>query len=150
MKTIPQISEKTLLIVNFLSTQHPGALITYKMIERATGVKMNTAGKSYLRTALHKLKLEYERVINEGIILAWEKNTTRILTHKLTKIDNAVKRGEKSYLNLNQAFYDKLTAIERKQINFIGAAFGAIRLAAENGRKAISPQKVSNYKQISI
>jgi len=150
MKTIQTISVNTISIIEYLKDKKPGEKITYKMITTATGVNMNVAGKSYLRTALHKLKLEYECIMNMGIILASEKNTTRILVHKLVKIDNAVKRGEKSYKNLNLSFYDKLSDQERKQINFIGAAFGAIRLAAENGRQIFKFEKVSNYKSINI
>jgi hypothetical protein len=52
----------------------------------------------------------------------------------LVKIDNAVKRGERKYNNVSVAFYNELPPAEQKTINFVGAAFGAIRVAAENGK----------------
>lgn len=150
MKTVQKISEQTLKLVNYLKDIRPGEYLSYRDIEIGAGVKMNEKGKTYLRSAIRKLHLEYECRVNEGIVLASEKNTTRILVHRLTKIDNSVKKGEKTYKNLSFNFFDKLNDREQKQINFIGAAFGAIRLAAENGKRLFQVNKSQNNKKIEL
>jgi hypothetical protein len=134
MKTIAKISEDTLTIINYLKDIPHGQYLTYEQIQTDTKVKMDTKGKSYLRTACKKLKREYSPVIGSGIELASAKSATGLVAHRLIRIDKAVKRGEKTYNNVTKDFYSEFTPIEQKQINFIGAAFGAIRVAAENGK----------------
>ena len=96
---------------------------------------MNTqAGRSYLRTACKKLKREYSCLRGVGIKLMGVDTATTLIIGRLVKIDNAVKRGERTYNNVSMAFYNELNPSEQKQINFVGAAFGAIRVAAENGK----------------
>jgi hypothetical protein len=134
MKTIAKISEETLKIVNYLQAIPHGQILTYAQIQKDTDVEMSNSGKSYLRTALRKLKREYSCIHGIGIELASVKTATGIVVNRLVKIDKAVKRGEKTYKNMIVEFYNELPIREQKQINFIGAAFGAIRVAAENGR----------------
>lgn len=137
MKTIQEVSQETLKIESFLNEKKPGDFISYKDIHNNTDVEMNNRGKSFMRTATKRLKLEYSVVRGEGIELASPGTTISIMTHKLVRIDNAVKRGEKSYNNLIP-FYNELNEDEQKKINFVGAAFGAIRLAASNGKKMLA------------
>ena len=134
MKTIAEISEETLKIINYLQDIPHGQLLTYADVEKDTGVKMDLKGKSYLRTACKKMKREYTPVYGVGYELASAENAIGLVTHRLVKIDKAVKRGEKTYNNVTTNFYSDFTPQEQKQINFIGAAFGAIRVAAENGK----------------
>lgn len=135
--SIAEISAETLRIEEELKLFNPGQRISYHDLEKRTGVKMNYKGKQYLRAALRRSKLEYMCIYGEGIELASENTATTIISHKLVRIDNSVKRGEKTYKNVSNQFYDKLSPIEQKQINFVGAAFGAIRLAANNSRQMI-------------
>lgn len=134
MKTIAKISEETLTIINYLQDIPHGQYLTYAQIQKDTKVAMDVKGKSYLRTACKKLKREYSPVRGIGIELASAKTATGLVANRLIKIDKAVKRGEKTYNNVTTDFYSEFTPQEQKQINFIGAAFGAIRVAAENGK----------------
>lgn len=135
MKTLAKISEDTLTLIRYLEGVEHGQMLSYQKIEQDTGVKMDTpAGKSYLRTACKKLHREYSCLRGVGIELASPKSATTLVVGRLVKIDNAVKRGERTYNNVSIAFYNELPPAEQKQINFIGAAFGAIRVAAENGK----------------
>ena len=131
---LAKISEESLTLIKYLKTVEHGQILSYQKIEQETGVKMDTAGKSYLRTACKKLKREYSCLRGVGIEMASTKTASTLVIGRLVKIDNAVKRGERTYNNVSMAFYNELPAQEQKQINFVGAAFGAIRVAAENGK----------------
>lgn len=135
MRTLAKISEESLTLVNYLQDVEHGQILSYQQIEKDTGVKMDSAaGRSYLRTACKKLKREYSCLRGVGIKLMSADTATELIIGRLVKIDNAVKRGEKTYNNVSLAFYNELSPDEQKQINFVGAAFGAIRVAAENGK----------------
>ena len=135
MQTLAKISEESLTLVNYLKDVEHGQILSYQQIEQDTGVKMNTmAGRSYLRTACKKLKREYSCLRGVGIKLADKETATTLVIGRLVKIDNAVKRGERTYNNVSIAFYNELSPAEQKTINFVGSAFGAIRVAAEQGK----------------
>ena len=135
MQTLAKISEDSLTLVNYLKDVEHGQILSYQQIEQDTGVKMNTqAGRSYLRTACKKLKREYSCIRGIGVKMASAEMASTLIIGRLVKIDNAVKRGERTYNNVSVAFYNELPPAEQKQINFVGAAFGAIRVAAENGK----------------
>lgn len=144
MKTIQKVSEETLAIENYLKDVPEGKLITYEEIAKECKVKMDTAGKGYMRTAIKRLRLEYSCIIGIGIQLADTGSASTIVVSKLSRIDSAVKRGEKSFNNISMQFYDRLESREQKQLNFIGAAFGAIRLAAENGKRILKEKFIDN------
>lgn len=135
MQTLAKISEESLTLVNYLKNVEHGQILSYQQIEKDTGVEMSkNKGRSYLRTACKKLKREYSCLRGVGIKLASADTATTLIIGRLVRIDNAVKRGERTYHNVSMAFYNELSAIEQRQINFVGAAFGAIRVAAENGK----------------
>ena len=135
MQTLAKISEESLTLINYLKNVEHGQILSYQQIEKDSGVKMNNpAGRSYLRTACKKLKLEYSCLRGVGIKMAGADTAMTLVVGRLVKIDNAVKRGERTYNNVSMAFYNELEPAEQKQINFVGAAFGAIRVAAENGK----------------
>ena len=142
MKTLAKISEDTLTLIRYLEGVDHGQILSYQKIEQDTGVNMNThAGRSYLRTACKQLHREYSCLRGVGIEMASPKSATTLVVGRLIKIDNAVKRGERTYNNVSVAFYNELPPSEQKQINFIGAAFGAIRVAAQNGKYYIKNAK---------
>lgn len=145
MQTLAKISEESLTLVNYLKSVEHGQILSYQQIEQDTGVKMSTqAGKSYLRTACKKLRREYSCIRGVGIQLMGADNATTLIVGRLVRIDNAVKRGERTYNNVSVAFYNELPPAEQRQINFVGAAFGAIRVAAENGKYYLkNAQKVN-------
>lgn len=146
MQTLAKISEESLTLVNYLKDVEHGQILSYQQIEKDTGVKMdNPAGRGYLRTACKKLKREYSCIRGVGIQLASAETANTLVIGRLVKIDNAVKRGERTYNNVSLAFYNELSPLEQRQINFVGAAFGAIRVAAENGKYYLkNAQKVTS------
>ena len=150
-KGIAIVSENTLKIELFLSKCKIGEELSFDNIGHEAGVNMNQLGKNYLRTALKRLKLEYISIRGYGIKLADSKTTMPIVASRLTKIDKAVKRADKTHRNLQEQFFESLTPQEQKQLLFVGATFGAIRVAAENGRLMYqSKHKLTNTVTIPI
>lgn len=151
MRTIAKVSESTLKIQSFLQTCKEGDILSYERIQDKSGVYMNTKGKSYLRTALKREKIEYSPVFGHGIKLADPESTMPLIINRLNKIDRSVKRAEKTQQNLQEQFFESLSPIEQKQLLFVGAAFGAIRVAAQNGKMLYqSKNKMGTSMEIPI
>ena len=133
-RTIPEISKETLILEEYIRTKEDGTELSFEQITHETGITMNTYNKNHLRTACKRAKREYASIYGYGIKLADDKTVMPILTNRLVKIDRTVKRGEKSQKILQEQFFNSLSEQEQKNILFIGACFGAIRAAAENGK----------------
>lgn len=134
MNTIAEVSKETLKIENILKISKPGEFITYKNIEKISGVRMDNKGKSYLRTALNRLKFEYSPVKGEGIQLASPENAIAIVSKRVIKIDNSVKRAEKTTKRVTNQFYDKLTEHEQKNVNYLSAVFASLRAYSQSAK----------------
>jgi hypothetical protein len=135
MKTIGEVSQDTLKLEEFIGRQPHGAVLTYSGIQNDTGVEMNLNGKAHLRQALKHLRREYSSVHGHGIRLADASGVMPILSSRISRINKAVKRADRSQRILQDEFYDSLNDQEKKSVLFAGAVFGAIRLAAEQGRQ---------------
>jgi hypothetical protein len=147
MNTIAEVSKQTLLIESALKDSKSGEFITYKKIESITGVKMDNKGKSYLRTALNRLKLEYSPVRGEGIELASPENSIALVSKRVIKIDNSVKRAEKTTKRITNQFYDKLSEAEQKNVNYLSAVFGSLRAYSQSAKLFF---KKTEHKAINI
>lgn len=134
-KTIAELDKESIQIQEFLAIQKRGAELSYMAIEHGSGVKMDLRGKTHLRRALHRMKIEYSCTFGYGIRLADTGSVMPILSTRISRIDRAVKRGDRSQRILQEQFFNSLSAEEQKQILFAGAVFGAIRLAADQGRQ---------------
>jgi len=133
-KTIAEVSEDTLKIQEFLMKCKAGEEISYDKLQHETGVEMDNSGKQKITSALRRAKLEHSTIRGYGIKLADAKSTMPILSNKVIKIDRAVRRAEKTHKNLEIQFFSSLNKDEQQKVLYIGAVFGAIRVAAENGR----------------
>lgn len=134
-KTIAQVSEDTLKLQAFIEQQEHGATLSYLEIEQATGVRMDTHGKAHLRQATKRSKREYSPIRGAGIRLASAESCMPILGGRITRIDRAVRRADKSQKLLQEQFFASLSAEDQRKILFAGAVFGAIRLAADQGKQ---------------
>jgi len=143
-RTIGELSEDTLSIQSYLQKQKSGKKLSYANIEHETGVSMDNNGKSKLRTALKRAKIEFSCIPKYGLKLADAGSTMNILSSKTIKIDRAVKRAEKSHKNLQEQFFESLDEIHQKELLYVGAVFGAIRVAADNG-KLIYRKKIKKF-----
>ena len=133
-KTIAELDKDSIALMEFFKQQKPGADLSYLAIEHGSGVRMDIRGKQLMRGALHRMRLEYSCQRGYGVVLADSALAMPILSTKLTRIDSAVKRGHRSQKNLQEQFFESLSAGEQKKILFAGAVFGAIRVAAEQGK----------------
>ena len=127
MHTIAEVSKQTLQIENVLEKAKAGDFITYKNLEILSGVKMNNRGKGYMRTALNRLKIEYTPIRGEGIELASPENSISIVSRRVIKIDNSVKRAEETTKRVTEQFYDQLSENEQKNVNYLSAVFASLR-----------------------
>lgn len=134
MNTIAEVSQQTLRIENILKKSKPGDFVTYKNIESQSGVKMDNKGKGYLRTALNRLKLEYSPVHGEGIELASSSNAIALVSKRVIKIDNSVKKAEKTTKRITNQFYDKLSEAEQKNVNYLSAVFASLRAYSQSAK----------------
>lgn len=134
MNTFAEVSQQTLKIENSLKLCKPGEFIDYIKLEKLTGVKMDNTGKGYLRTALNRLKLEYTTIKGVGIELASETNAIAIVSRKVIRIDNSVKRAEKTTKRITNQFYDKLSDHEQKNVNYLSAVFSSLRAYSRSAK----------------
>jgi len=144
--TIAKVSEETLKIQAYIETLPAGTEISYDELGRRAKVRMDNRGKQFLRRALHRAKIESSTIKGYGIKLADAKNAMGLITHKLQRIDRSVRRGERTHKNIQEQFFMELSAEKQREILYLGAVFGAIRVAAENG-KIIYSQKPKEVKQ---
>lgn len=132
--SIAEVSEKTLRLQEYLNNIKPGEVLSYIKITNEAGINMDEEGKQKLRSALRRAKIEYSTIPKYGIKLADSESTMPILSNKIIKINRAVQRAERTHKNLEEQFFSSLSKDEQQKVLYIGAVFGAIRVAAENGR----------------
>lgn len=133
-KAIAEVSKETLKIEAFLKTLNSGQKVSYAEIEKESGVTMNNRGKQFMRSALHRLKVEYSCIRGQGIELCDEINATSMIADKVVKVDKAVKRAEKTTKHVTNQFYNKLSEDDKQHVNVVAAIFGSLRAYATNAR----------------
>jgi len=123
-------------LLAFVTDAAPGDLIEYDAVQKAIGVNMRSLkNRAKLRNAIIRSGREYTAVPTVGYQLAKPDNAMGILSHKLLKIDNSVRRADRAQKVITDQFFDELQEPEQKAVMFLGSVFGAIRVAAENGKK---------------
>ena len=140
-KTLAKASDDYLKLVGLVEGQLPGVLLSYKEVEKLTGVKMDAAGKDKFRRAILRSHREYSVLRGVGYKLADTGSAVYIVTDKLQRITNATNRGERAYSVLNEQFGGQLEGNERKYFIFVGNIYGAIRLATEQSKKLYSQKQ---------
>lgn len=143
-QTIQEVSQDVLKLHAFLDTLPHGASMNYHDIQRATGVLLDANGKAKLRRALKRAQREYSCIHGTGIRLADAESCMPILSNRIRKIDRTVRRADKSQKLLQQQFFASLSADDQRKILFAGAVFGAIRLAAEQGKQLHGKPKLTS------
>ena len=134
MRTIAEVHEDVLKLQDYLESQPAGIDLPYARIETETGIRMDQQGKTRHRRALYRSKLESATKYSEGIKLAGADFAMPIIGSRMTRIDKAVRRADRSQKNIQEQFYDSMSESDRSKVLFAGAIFGAIRLAAKNSK----------------
>lgn len=109
--------------------------ISYLEIEHATGVIMDSKGKSYLRNAAKYSGVEYTAIPKYGIEIAGPNNGTQIIGGRLARIDAATRRAETATKNISNRHLSAMSPDDQKTILFLGSVFGAIRASAEGYKR---------------
>ncbi len=135
MYTLQDVSANTLKLENIFSSAIEGQYFSYKELQQLTNVVMDNKGKTYIYSALRRLKLPYETVRGEGIKLLSKDNATRIVIGKIIKTDNSIKRAEKTTKQVKDRVYEQLTEPEKKNIIFLGTLFGTIRSYSQSAKR---------------
>ncbi len=146
-KSIAKASEEYMRLLAYVVEQPHGAMLSYDEVCHHTGVKMDIPGKAKLRRTILRSKKEYSVVPNVGYKLADADIATGILSFRLIRIDNTVKRADRAQRIIQREFLNDLTEDEKKGVLFIGSVFGAIRIAADKGKKLYSGQPVKMITQ---
>jgi hypothetical protein len=143
MRTIGQLTEQGLKLQVFIEGLDPGREVSFIEAATYTGIKMDLAGRSALRRAIRRAKREYSPMVGYGVRLADAAGVMPILSTRIRRIDGSVKRADNSQKLLQEQFFESLSAEDQKRILFAGAVFGAIRVAAEQGKMIYKKQQVS-------
>ncbi len=141
MNTIAKASDDMLEIKEFFRDSPDGAIVPYEDIEKHTGIKMDYQGKQRMRSALHSLRREYACVRGYGIELSSPDNSDVLVGSRLVRIDNAVKRGERSTNRLISQHLKDMPQKTREKVLLAGSIFGAIRASADLAKKQFNVQK---------
>jgi hypothetical protein len=148
MKTIQEVSKETLKIENYLRTLDEGTCISYDEIHKQTGVRMDTKGKSYLRTAMKRCGYQYLCKPGNGVELASPESAMTITAHSLVKVDGAVRKSAKTTKSLYERFADRMEETAKKQLGYIVAFHAAIRTQSINMKRMVRERiSLANYKQ---
>ncbi len=129
MKSLPAISADMQALKKYIEVLPDGKIVSFEAVASDTGIKMDTKGKQFLRAALSSLHREYASITGWGIELSSPANAVSLVNHRLIKIDNAVRRGEKT-ANRCMHFLDAMDDKDSKQLLFVASVFGAIRASA--------------------
>ena len=149
--TEAQASEEYLKLLVYVEEQPHGRLLEYVAVEKATGVPMDTVGRSKLRRAILRQGREYSVVTNVGFKLADAGSIMGILSSKLARIDTSVNRADRAQNIGQKEFLESLPQDQQQGVLYLGAIFGAIKVAAENGRKLYRTKRpVLNASDVSI
>ena len=150
--TICEVSETTLRLQEYIMTKPHGTELSYSRIAADTGIKMTEPNKQKLRSAIRRARREYAAIHVYGIVLADPGLVLPILSNRLIKIDRAVRRGDRTHKTLQEQFFAQLSPEAQQKVLFAGAVFGAIRIAADNGRRlhGKKTKKISNMDSINI
>lgn len=135
MATIAQLSEDYLRLVALVDSMPHGQMLEYLFVEDATGVRMDTRGKDQLRRAILRCGREYSVVRSVGYHLASSDTAMGILVEKLGAIDRRVKRADRATQTVQHSFLAEMPEPQQKAVIFLGSVFGAIRLAADTGKR---------------
>ena len=129
------------ILESYILTRPPGDRLSWMRIETDTGVVMDSRNKEKLRAAMVKHAIEYLPVPNYGIEIAGGHTGTEVVGRRLVRIDNSVKRGERSTMNILQRFRNDMPDDDRRVVEHTAGVFGAIRVYALNAKKAFIPAK---------
>lgn len=135
--SLQRASLEYLRLLSFVVEQPEGAVLDYQTVEGSTGVQMIPRNREKLQRAIKRCRRVYSVIPNKGYILGTPETAGDVLGHKLREIDSSVKRAEEVHVIILNDFFPRLPPGAQQTVLIIGAAFGAIRLCADNAKKKV-------------
>ncbi len=153
IKTSAKVQKIIAEYTNYVVGLKPGMELSWKQIQRDTGIRSTEYNKALFRRALHKANLAYEPMHGRGIVLSFAGNASRIMVRSVAKVDSGIKRAHKTHNKLMVHYHD-LQPDEQRAFNFAGGALGFLRSMARKGIQSLSsprnftyePEMPSNFK----
>ena len=142
MRSLQHQSEEYVKLQALVQGQRDGTLLTYDSVTKSTSIPMTRANRDKLRRVILRSGRRYIAFPSVGYELAKAETVMPILVYGLRRIDGQVKRVDKSERLLRERFFNQLPSGQQKAVLFLGAVFGAIRLAAEQGKELYSQKKL--------
>lgn len=122
---------KELAVLKGLLNETPlGSHLTYANIEAKTGIKMNTRGKSILRSAFRSLKIEYACDVGVGVEIESDKNTMVRVTGRMKRVSGSIRRADKTTTRAVERYSEALPKDDRDRLFAVASVFGAMRAMA--------------------
>jgi len=136
MSNLFEASEEFLKLEEYAQTIPPGSVLSWHQIHHDTQIPMTETNKQRLRGVLAKHAIEYIPIHGQGIKIADADTGVEVVSRRIIKIDNSVKRGERSNKNILSRFSHELRDDDRCVLQNTAAIFGAIRVYAKGAKVA--------------
>ena len=145
MKPITQTSEQKIIadkLSTFLDSQAVGARLSWLEIEMATGVRMNSTGRSAVRRVLRRLKREYLPEAGTGIELTAHDNAIHAVRLRDKRIGGAVKRARRASKCV-ATHLDNMTEADRQEYLMRESLRNALATGSSSIRRLAKRPEVS-------
>lgn len=130
-RTNAQRQKDVAALVAFFEAREDGEEVLWIAIEHQAGVPMDEHGKGLAREALRKIGRPYEALRGEGVRLSAPETSTRIMSRSFTRIDNSVRRAERTRKHLASRHLLAMTEIDKQKMTVLAGFFGTVRAFAK-------------------
>jgi hypothetical protein len=136
-KTIEKVAAETLTLEGLFRSLKAGEPITYAEIQKRTNVRMDAKGRARLRTAAKRANRIY--AVHRGIGLAMSDhiNGIDIVHGRLTRVDAAVKKAEKTTTEILHQHSDQMTKDDRNHVMAVSVMFANVRVIADQHKREL-------------
>ena len=147
-----ETSEDLLKLSSYIQEKRPGTELSFMKVQDETGITMDHDGRSKLRRACQREKIEYLSIRGYGIKLTDPTTGMEAVSKRVVRIDNAVRRGERTTRNIKNNFINEMSEEDKKRLIYTGAIFGAIRAAASDSKYIYNtkPKEIKESKPHSL
>lgn len=131
IESIPERERQYGTLVEYFAGRADGDELLWEQIANETKIPMDATGRALVRRALRKVKRPYEAVRGEGVRLSSSDNTMKIMGGKFVRIDNAVRRADRTRAELSTRHLDQLPRRQKEQMLVLAGFFGTVRAFAK-------------------
>lgn len=127
-------------LVEYVNGMNDGEELSWLRIEADTSIDMRgQSGRSLLRRACEKAKRPYETLPGIGIRLSSAESAMPIVQSSFVRIDNAVRRADRTRKNVATRHLDQLPSTEKHKMLLLAGFFGAVKAFAKDASSKLLP-----------